>query len=218
MLEQAQAFKVALVGGDTSRGERLFISLTLLGEAEQGKVVFRKGARRGDLIFVTGTVGDAALGLKMLKKGVKQGYLIERHLDPAPRVREGQEIACRGLATAMIDISDGLVADLGHILEASNVGAEIRLSQLPLSKEYCQTIEGYQSDRFHLALTGGEDYELLFTSLPGRAEEIKKLAEELGIPITPIGEVVEASQGVKVYKEDGAEYPVQAKGHDHFQA
>jgi thiamine-monophosphate kinase len=218
MLEQAQEFEVSLIGGDTSQGERLLISVTLMGEAEEKKVVYRNGARRGDLIFVTGQLGDSALGLKMLKKGVKEGYLIERHLVPTPRVREGQEIARRGLATAMIDISDGLVADLGHIVEASNVGAEVRLSQLPLSKEYWQTIEQYQSDCYRLALTGGEDYELLFTSPPTKGQAVAKLAQELGIPITSIGKIVDAVQGVTIYREDGKEYPVAHKGHDHFKS
>jgi thiamine-monophosphate kinase len=216
MLEQAQEFKVALVGGDTSRADRLFISITLIGEAEEGKIVYRAGARKGDLIFVTGTIGDAALGLQQLKQGKKEGGLVQRHLVPTPRVREGQAIARQGLATAMIDISDGLVADLGHIAEASHVGAEVRLSSLPLSEEYRKEIGAYSPDPYALALTGGEDYELLFTSAPEKEQAVGKLARELAIPIQAIGEIIDASAGIRVIGEGGKEYPLKQKGHDHF--
>ena len=218
MMEQAQEFKVALVGGDTSRAEKLFISVTMIGEAEENKVIYRSGARKGDLIFVTGTLGDAALGLQQLKQGKKEGVLIERHLAPIPRVKEGGEIARQGLATAMIDISDGLVADLGHILEASQVGAEVRLSQLPLSEEYQKEIGAYSNDSYAFALTGGEDYELLFTSPRAKQQAVAKLAQEIGTPITMIGEITVASQGVSVYGENGKEYPIKQKGHDHFKS
>lgn len=216
MLKQAQEFKVALVGGDTSRGEKLMISVTLIGEAEEAKIVYRSGARKGDLIFVTGTLGDAALGLQQLKQGKREGALIQRHLAPAPRVKEGQAIAQQGLATAMIDISDGLVADLGHIAEANTVGAEVRLSDLPLSEEYRQKVGTYSHDPYALALSGGEDYELLFTCKPEKEQAVGKLAKELGIPITAIGEIVDASAGIRVIGEGGKEYVLKHKGHDHF--
>lgn len=218
MLEQAQEFKVALVGGDTSQGDRLLISITLMGEAEEGKIVYRAGAKKGDLIFVTGTVGDAALGLQQLKKGKKEGGLVQQHLTPVPRVKEGQAIARQGLATAMIDISDGLVADLGHIAEASQVGAEVRLSRLPISEEYRKEVKAYSPDPYALALTGGEDYELLFTSAPEKEQAVGKLARELGIPITAIGEVVAVAQGVTIYGEGDKEYPIAQRGHDHFKS
>ncbi|MBW2038794.1 MAG: thiamine-phosphate kinase [Deltaproteobacteria bacterium] len=216
MMEVAAEFGVSLVGGDTSRGEGLLISITLLGEGEEGQILYRHGAKAGDQIFVTGTLGDAALGLKMLKKGKRDGGPVQRHVTPTPRIKEGREIARRALATSMIDISDGLLADLGHIVEASRVGGEIWLSRLPLSEEYREGIEEYSSDSYLLALTGGEDYELLFTSPPGREEEVRELAKELGTPITPIGEIVEASQGIKVYGEDGRKYSIKEIGHDHF--
>jgi len=216
MIEQARTYGVSLVGGDTSRGEKLMISITLIGEAEEGEVLYRRGAKQGDRIFVTGQLGDSALGLKMLKNGVKEGDPVQQHLDPTPRVREGQTIARQGLATAMIDVSDGLIADLGHILEASGVGARIQLSQIPLSEEYRKKIVTYQSDPYQLALAGGEDYELLFTASEGRAEAIKKLAAELGTPITLIGEITRPSAGVTVVGADGKEFPVAQRGHDHF--
>ncbi|MCJ7663292.1 MAG: thiamine-phosphate kinase [Desulfobacterales bacterium] len=216
MLEQAQEFKVALVGGDTSRAEKLLISVTMIGEAEEAKIVYRAGAKKGDLIFVTGQLGDAALGLRQLKQGGKEGGLVQRHLTPVPRVKQGQAIAQRGLATAMIDISDGLVADLGHIAEASAVGAEIRLSALPLSEEYRKEVRAYTPDLYQLALTGGEDYELLFTSAPEKEQAVGKLAQELGIPIQAIGEIVDLSAGIRVIGAGGKEYLLKHKGHDHF--
>jgi thiamine-monophosphate kinase len=216
MLEQAQEFKMPLAGGDTSRGERLLIAITLIGEAEEAKVIYRSGARKGDLIFVTGTLGDAALGLQQLKKGKREGIAITRHLAPIPRVKEGREIARLGLATAMIDISDGLMADLGHICEASAVGAKVQLSRLPLSEEYRREIAQYNADTYLLAVIGGEDYELLFTAPEERTAAIQKLAREFGIPITMIGEIAADSHGVMIYGEDGKVYPVKQQGYDHF--
>ena len=216
MMEQARTYGVSLIGGDTSKGKELMISITLIGEAEEEKIVYRAGASKGDLIFVTGTLGDAALGLQQLKQGKKEGVLIERQLAPAPRVKEGQAIARQGLALAMIDISDGLVADLGHILEASRVGAEVQLPQLPLSEAYQKEIRTYSPDPYALALTGGEDYELLFTAAPAKERAVAKLAQELGIPITAIGKIVAVAQGVTIYTEDGKEYPIAQRGHDHF--
>lgn len=216
MMEQARTYGVSLVGGDTSRGERLMISITLIGEAEERNVVYRHGAKHGDRIFVTGTLGDSALGLKMLKKGVKEGGPILRHLDPTPRVKEGEEIARRGLATAMIDISDGLIADLGHILEASGVGAQVQLTQLPLSTSYREYVNTYYKNPYLLALAGGEDYELLFTAPEERPEALKKLTDDLALPITQIGEITDASDGVSIVGPDGKEFIVEQRGHDHF--
>lgn len=215
MLEEAGRFGISLVGGDTSKGGALVIAIVLLGEADVGEIVYRRGARVGDLIFVTGTLGDAALGLVELKKGGK-GELVRRHLAPTPRVAAGYQIARRGLATAMIDISDGLVADLHHLAEASGVGGKLWLSSIPLSEDYQREVKEYTEDPYLLALTGGEDYELLFTSPPERSKEIVGVAREIGIPITQVGEVVSADMGVRIYKDDGTEYRLEQSGYDHF--
>ena len=216
MMEQARTYGVSLVGGDTCSGEKLMISITLIGEAEEGNVVYRSGAKEGNRIFVTGTLGDSALGLNMLKKGVKEGDPVQRHLDPIPRVKEGGEIVRRGLATAMIDVSDGLIADLGHILEESDVGAQVYLAQLPLSAAYREHINTYFKSPYLLALAGGEDYELLFTAPEDQSEALKTLAEEVGTPITQIGEIVDVSAGVTIVGPDGKKVPVEQRGHDHF--
>jgi thiamine-monophosphate kinase len=216
MMEQAHLYGCSLIGGDTSKGKEWMISITLIGEIEERNCVYRSGAKPGDLIFVTGTLGDAALGLQQIRQGKKDGGLVHKHLAPVPRVKEGQASAQQGLATAMIDISDGLIADLGHIVEASGVGAQVYLSQLPLSEEYQKEIGSYSRDPYQLALAGGEDYELLFTASAGRQEAITKLAADLGTPVTLIGEITDAAQGVTIYREDGKEYPIAQRGHDHF--
>jgi len=216
MMEHARTYGCSLVGGDTSRGKALMISITLIGEVDEGKVVYRHGAKPGDRIFVTGTLGDSALGLKMLKNGVREGDTVQRHLDPTPRVREGGEIARRGLATAMIDISDGLIADLGHIAEASGVGAYVHLTQLPLSVSYREHIDQYYKNPYLLALAGGEDYELLFTAPEERTGAIINLAEDVDTPITVIGEITQAPRGVTLVGSDGKQVPVEQRGHNHF--
>jgi thiamine-monophosphate kinase len=218
MMEQASMYGCSLIGGDTSRGTEWMISLTLIGEAEEEKVVYRRWARQGDWVFVTGTLGDAALGLKQLKNGIKEGYLVERHRNPTARVKEGAEIARQGLASAMIDISDGLIADLGHILEQSGVGAQVHLPQLPLSVQFREQVKRYYDNPYLLALAGGEDYELLFTVPPERVEAIKRLAQELGTPMTMIGEITGAADGVMLIGADGRKVHVEQKGHDHFKS
>ena len=169
-------YKVALVGGDTvASPKHLFINLTLLGETFKKKVFTRSGARPGDKIFVTGTLGDSALGLKILEsprkkwKGLEtlRKKLIQRHLKPEPRVEVASWLAkSKFKVTSMIDISDGLTQDLGHILKAGKVGAELRESELPISKP----LEKYSLNNglpaLEWALSGGEDYELLFTVAP----------------------------------------------------
>ena len=169
---QAKKFNVSLVGGDTTASpDKLVITISLLGAARAGEVIYRHGARTGDAIYVTGFLGDAALGLSLLKKkkaGSSVNYLVKRHLDPVPRVAQGREIARRSVASSMIDVSDGLLADLRHILDESSVGARLRLDQVPLSPRYCKTLQRGCADYYSAALCGGEDYELLLTVPPGK--------------------------------------------------
>lgn len=221
--EMADSYDVRLVGGNTSYSkDKLFISGTMIGEVEKDRVVFRTGARAGDEIFVTGQLGDSALGLSLWKKKdvapVTDPFYREamlRHIDPVPRVREGQEIARRGLATSMIDISDGLIGDLGHILDGCNLGARIYLSQLPLSRALKRHLQEDPS-AISLPLAGGEDYELLFTSDPSNGRGIKRLSEELELPITPIGEITTEVEGVVVIDVDGKPINIKERGYDHF--
>jgi thiamine-monophosphate kinase len=216
LLEMAAEFDVALVGGDTcaSRGG-LVISVTAMGEQLPGLVIRRDGAQPGDLIFVTGTLGDSALGLRHLKNGMRTGPLAMKHLDPQPRVREGLALAKAGIPNAMIDVSDGLLSDLAHILDLSGGGARVELAHIPLS-------ESFLADRPHLAegdyllpLAGGEDYELLFTAPPSQKEAAGALLSGLGTRVTVIGEVT-ANNGLKVIAVDGSDYQAAASGYNHF--
>lgn len=208
------AFGVSLLGGDTvSTPGPLTLSLTAIGEVPKGEALLRRGAGSGDDLWVSGTLGDAALGLAVLQDrlevtGPARQELIERYRVPRPRVALGQ--ALRGTASAAIDISDGLVADLGHVLDASGRGAELRADLLPLSEAAADLPGAPQA-----ALAGGDDYELLFTAPPGRRSSIERLAQKLALPLTRVGSV-HANPGLRVIDADGAPVPVARTGWRHF--
>jgi thiamine-monophosphate kinase len=216
MLARADQSGVTLVGGDTcsSKGG-LAISVTAIGEQRAEWVVQRSGARVGDLIFVTGTVGDSALGLELLRQGKRNGMAVTRHLDPEPRVTAGIALAEEGLATAMIDVSDGLLADLGHILGKSAVGARINLASLPLSDQYRHDASRFSDDFFALALAGGEDYELLFTASPLLRDRVFSCMESCDVAVSMIGEIT-AEKGLAVIAADGSAHAPRRTGFNHF--
>jgi thiamine-monophosphate kinase len=208
------AFGIALLGGDTvSTPGLLTLSLTAVGEVPQGAALLRGGAKSGDGVWVSGTLGDAALGLKVLQgelpvTGEARAGLIERYRLPQPRLTLGE--ALRGIASAAIDISDGLVADLGHILEVSGVGAELHAATLPLS-DAARDLPGARD----AALSGGDDYELLFTVPPERRAEIEVLARRLDLPLTRVG-AIRAEAGLNVLDEKGRELTIPKGGWQHF--
>lgn len=216
MLELAGEFDVTLIGGDTcaSRGG-LVISVTVLGEQRPELVVPRSGARPGDLVFVTGTLGDAALGLELLRQGKRENAAAGRQLDPRPRVGEGLALAGAGLPTAMIDVSDGLLADLGHILDQSGVGARLEVARLPLSACFQQQRAAVAGDPLLLPLAGGEDYELLFTAPAGREEAVRDVLARFSTPVTVVGEITGAL-GLQTLAANGSPYPVPHRGYNHF--
>jgi len=204
---------VQLVGGDTTRGP-LALSVEAKGLVPTGQALRRSGARPGDLIFVSGELGDAALALRALQEGLAVDdldYLRDRLERPQPRLELGQGL--RGLATAAIDISDGLVADLGHILDASGVGAGIELQRLPCSPPLTAHLE--RSGDWSLPLSGGDDYELCFTLPPRCLPELEQLALELPYPISRIGTVTE-EPGLRIRTADGSDYRPPSSGYDHF--
>jgi thiamine-monophosphate kinase len=216
MLQRAKEFGAVLIGGDTcSSLDRLVISITLLGDQFPDKIVRRSGARPGDCVCVTGTVGDSALGLELLKRGERTGRAVKRHLDPTPRVCEGKALADARLPSAMIDLSDGLLADLGHILESSSVGARLRLDTLPLSLDFRERTTGASAESLSLALAGGEDYELLFTAPPEKIPAVFRLLEEMGTPATVIGDIT-TERKLSVIGADGSEIPFGKMGYNHF--
>ena len=215
-MEQAKGFDVALIGGDTcSSRQGLVINVALMGEQSRERVVTRNGASPGDIICVTGTLGDAGLGLELLRVGVRQGGAVSRHLDPEPRVELGKLLADKSLVTAMIDVSDGIAADLSHILSGSNVGARVTVEKIPLSGEYTGTIGRFSQDMYSLALSGGEDYELLLTVAPDSWDNVLACGLAAAVPITAIGEIT-AGCGVLFEHADGSRYDADHRGYDHF--
>jgi thiamine-monophosphate kinase len=212
-----RAHRTLLVGGDTcSSPEGFVVNVVVLGESGTARIVTRAGARPGDRIFVTGTLGDSAAGLEMLKSGVKREAsgvkrLIQKHLRPEPRVAWGRKIALSRCAHAMIDISDGLSSDLAHICEKSGVGARIYSEVLPCSRSLHAAEDDLSKTPMQYALSGGEDYELLLTA-PARN---KKRLQALGIPLTEIGEITRTRKLVFVDR-NGIMKPLQPAGYDHF--
>jgi len=209
---------VSLVGGDISAAQRFFISAALIGHCPSMPVL-RSGARAGDDLYVTGTLGDSALGLDLLKKNRRRGrraataYLIRRHQYPRARLKAGALLARLRLARSMIDVSDGLLQDLSHLCNASAVGAEIRENALPLSAAY-KALAG--AKRSVYALTGGEDYELLFSVRPRDRNRLEKIIGKLGVPIARIGKCLPAGNGIRVIDAQGQPTFFPRKGYDHF--
>lgn len=215
-LEQAGDFGVSLIGGDTSSSKNgLVINVTLLGEQYPEKIARRSGAAVGDLICISGTLGDSALGLQLLKAGCLSGEAVRRHLDPVPRVALGRALAERDIPSAMIDVSDGLCADLGHILESSSKGARVRSDAIPLSGSFTSSVAKSSPDYYRLPLSGGEDYELLFTLHPSKLEYAQDAAAAAGTPVTVIGEISKEA-GLFIAKSDGSSYDMISSGYDHF--
>lgn len=209
---------VALIGGDTSASKRFFISATLVGYAPYGAIA-RSGGRIGDDLYVTGTLGDSALGLQLLKRR-KHGagrhgfaYLLSRHHFPTARLTAGALLARKKLAKAMIDVSDGLLQDLGHICTASGVGAVVYQDALPLSPAY-RSWAGRKGPLY--ALTGGEDYELLFCARRRDRQRLERIKNKLAVRVTRIGECRPLEEGIRVINAAGEPVAIPVAGHDHF--
>jgi thiamine-monophosphate kinase len=214
-----ETYGISLVGGDTvSTPGPMTLSLTAVGSVAAGCAVRRAGAKAGDRIWVTGTIGDAALGLRVLKgqlAGLSQDardFLADRFRLPQPRVTLGPRLP--GHATAAIDVSDGLIADLNHVCETSALGALVRADGVPLSGAARQALGGGEVAIGDL-LTGGDDYELLFTAPADRHDDIAELADAVSVPLTEIGEMTEA-RGVHVALADGSELEIADGGYRHF--
>ena len=221
LAECAQAFGVSVVGGDTVRSDALIVSVAVLGDAGPGGVVTRGGGRAGDVLCVTGTAGGAAAGLKLLREAgvdpdasrLLDAYpaLATAHRRPAPRVREGQAAASVG-ATAMIDVSDGIAADLGHICDRSRLGVELRAASVPRAEGVDEVARWAGVDADALALGGGDDYELLI-AIPA-AQVSALVAATAPTHVTPIGEL--GGEERIVVGSAGDPYPLAGLGWDHF--
>ena len=214
----ADAHRVELIGGDTTRGP-LTLSVTILGEVPAGQALLRSGAKPGDSIWVSGRLGDAALALAHAQGHVAlhpaEFAACERALLlPTPRVALGERL--RGIAGAAIDISDGLTGDLGHVLHASRVGAAIDLAAVPRGAAMNRLLASAQRElALRCLLAGGDDYELCFTVPPSREAGLESIARELGLDVTRIGRTVDGA-GIVVRDESGRELPGLPRGFDHF--
>jgi thiamine-monophosphate kinase len=229
LMRACRLHAVELVGGDTSASRQgLFLGITLIGTVRPGRVLTRDGARVGDRLYVTGTLGDSLAGLNLLaaKRGTRPAafrhsshaarYLVGRHLHPTPRVAMGQLLTIHRLATAAIDLSDGLSGDLRHVCEQSRVGAEIEASALPLSSA-CRAYAGAcRVDPVRLALAGGEDYELLFTVPPRNCRKLERFAQEAGCRVSRIGTVRSKGFGLRLKHADGTLERLPISSYQHF--
>ncbi|MGZ5097304.1 MAG: thiamine-phosphate kinase [Usitatibacter sp.] len=211
----AQEHNVSLIGGDTTRGP-LTLTVTIMGEVPAGAALRRSGAKAGNDIWVSGNIGDAALAVAHRHGRLVLGEddyreAVMRLYEPSPRVQLGQ--ALRGLATAAIDVSDGLLADLTHICRLSGVGATVELASVPVSAIGAKHIN---SDAGRTAIVaGGDDYELCFTAHPNSRDSIEDLTDVLGIPITRVGQI-KRGKGVSLLGPDGKAMKVDGRGYDHF--
>lgn len=206
-------YSLSLIGGDLGHGP-LSITIQLHGYLPQGKALYRHGAQAGDLIYVSGTLGDAGLALAVLNKQRTvdenyHDYLMERLNRPEPRVKPG--MALRDIASSAIDISDGLLSDLEHILVASHKGAEIHIDKLPLSAALHQLPE---DESVEFALTSGDDYELCFTLPRGKKSIVETELEKI-LPLTCIGQITGAP-GIQWLRPDGSEFRPSKKAYTHF--
>lgn len=213
-LDLADAYGVALVGGDTTRGP-LTVSVQILGHLPHGSALRRSGGEAGDVLAVSGTLGDAAAGLafRMMpppKRSADVEALIQRFDYPTPRVQLG--LAARGIASAAMDLSDGLIGDLPKLAQASGLGAQVRVEALPLSTAMQNAVSLSQSRDW--ALAGGDDYELLFAVSPERLVELKGAADQLNLTLTPIGTLCTGA-GV-AWSMNGKDFAPSVSGYDHF--
>ena len=214
MLELAKKHEVRIIGGDTVASPTTAITLTLIGEAvDEDKILKRSAAKPGNLIAVTGTFGASAAGLAMMQRRLTfdkktEAALREAHFKPTPRINEGQVLTRNGVKAA-IDVSDGLLGDLEKMCLPSGVGAKLYSDRIPI---HPAVLKSFGNEAVRLALTGGEDYELIFTAPQKIVNVIKR---ELACPVTVVGEIVK-SKGVEVLDEDGNEFSWSFAGWDHF--
>jgi thiamine-monophosphate kinase len=216
LAEDQQRFAITVLGGDTvaTPGPACF-SLTIIGTVPPGQALHRRGARIGDDVWVSGSIGDGALGLRVLQGKLPadaEGYLARRYRLPEPRLALGQ--ALRGVARAAMDVSDGLVQDLGHLCRAAGCGAEIIAYAVPLSAAARAALAA-DAALLPLILTGGDDYELLFAAAPEDAEAVQAASIKAGVPVARLGRFI-AGEGVVVRDASGAAITLPHGGWSHF--
>ncbi len=220
-------YHVQLIGGDTCASPpNIILSITIIGKVKSGLALRRDGAKIGDRIYVSGTLGDSGAGLRLLQKKRHPAsgqlaqsvvrFLIKRHQQPMPRVDLGHILSKHRLATSSIDLSDGLSGDLHHLCQASKVGANIDAAKIPLSRQCSSYMKHCQDTFMDLSLHSGEDYELLFTVSPRKQSKLERLASHLSQKITCIGTIEQYAHKIHVIQTDGTRIPMSKKSYDHF--
>jgi thiamine-monophosphate kinase len=212
----ARQFHCPLAGGDTTQRKEILINVTVAGEVEAGRALLRSGARPGDILYVSGRLGEAELGLRLLRQSKRiprrKAPILRKHLYPEPRLKLGRWLAEKRLATAMMDLSDGLSSDLPRLCAVSGTGARVEAAKLPMLPQVLLAgIRGI--DALQLALHGGDDYELLFTVRRSNSGQIPKSFG--GLPITPIGEITRERRLLLIH-EGGRAQALVARGWDPF--
>jgi thiamine-monophosphate kinase len=219
MKSMAKDFEVNLLGGDTTSSPGpLIINIALVGEAREEEILYRSGARVGDVVFLTGPVGSAAAGLDIILKGRGSDEweaLIEAHHNPYPQLKAGRTIASMKVANSLIDVSDGVAADLGHICTESKLGAIIEEKMIPTTEQFRAYCEKFQEDLRYLSLQVGEDYVLLGTVPVESAAKLQEDLESNGCQFHSIGSTV-ADSGLRLEGRDGSVDMIGANGWDHF--
>ena len=222
-IAELNPFDAAIIGGNLTGSEGAnFIDITLIGEIESGKSVRRSTAKLGNTILVTGYPGQAAAGLQILLKAipaddVRAHPLVQAYNTPSHRAREGEAVARSGMATAMIDTSDGLLGDLGHICDESGVGARLIQKNLPISSALREAAEQMKQEPLNFVLQDSDDYELIITCLPEHVDRICSLITSLShTPVTEIGKITEKTDGIKLVSDDGIFRDITLSGWDHF--
>ncbi len=217
-IDEATAFGAGIIGGDTVTSPNLLsITITLIGEVEPKLLATRSGAKVGDLIMVTGSLGNSSGGLMALKKGLSSPKeLIERHLLPIPRIKEARELAGIGI-NALADISDGLASEINHIAKMSCVGAEILFEMIPRTKLLEEFALSQGKNLLDLILSGGEDYELILTAPTEKFELLKdRLMNTTGTELNAVGKILPKAQGVSLILDSGDRRPLPPLGYQHF--
>lgn len=222
MKDICEHYEVNILGGDTvASPDKLVISVSLIGDAKENEVLYRSGARPGDSIYVTGNIGDSSAGLKILKNEISPpksiaSHFIKLHNEPKPLIKTGRIIAASRLASAMIDLSDGLLSDLGHICKESGVGAMLFKKKIPISSELKLLASRVKFNPIDLAFSGGEDYLLLLTVPKAKIKDFEILYKNKGSsPLYLIGEIRE-EKGVRMVNDDGSIEEISIRGFNHF--
>jgi thiamine-monophosphate kinase len=224
LADEAQRFGTAIVGGNMSGAAEIFIAITLCGEADPQHVLLRSGAKPGDVVLVTGSLGAASLGVDVLLaereipvRAAARDAVLAAALTPTARVAEGRLIARSGLAGAMCDISDGLAADMGHICDQSRVSVRLFAEPLPIANATVEVATAMGRDPLDPALHGGEDYELLVTAPRENAAMLCELVQsQTGTPLTVIGDILPAGEARTFIRGNGRMIPLHARGWNHF--